>query len=186
MHHCQRFAPCLVLRTWHDTHDSWPMWLARPSSQWTCTIYSLPVSPAHPLNSPLIPFAGPKADTGTGCERSEYVGTDIVRAAETNPRKMMASTACLGWESLSGIRRICRFKGRGSWMVCRCAWNFCSGLAMGELHSCSTIPKFSSRHKSAFSPAHLTSPKTALRPAPRRGNNLAAIEIVIDGQRDSR
>ena len=27
-----------------DTHGSGPMWLATPSSQWTCTTYSLPVS----------------------------------------------------------------------------------------------------------------------------------------------
>ena len=26
------------------THGSGPMWIATPSSQWTCTIYSLPVS----------------------------------------------------------------------------------------------------------------------------------------------
>ena len=29
------------------THDSGPMWFATPSSQWTFTTYSLPVSPAH-------------------------------------------------------------------------------------------------------------------------------------------
>jgi len=28
-------------------HGSGPMWIAIPSSQWTCTTYSLPVSPAH-------------------------------------------------------------------------------------------------------------------------------------------
>ena len=27
-----------------DTHGSGPMWVATPSSQWTCTTYSLPVS----------------------------------------------------------------------------------------------------------------------------------------------
>jgi hypothetical protein len=42
------------------------------------------------------------------------------------------------------------------------------------------------RHKSAFSSAHPTSQTTALRPAPRRGHIPAAIEIAIDGQRDSR
>ena len=38
---CRRFADCPRGRT---AHGSGPMWFATPSSQWTCTTYSLPVS----------------------------------------------------------------------------------------------------------------------------------------------
>src|SRR6516165_22906 len=39
---CRRFAPTL---TDGQTHGLGPMWIATPSLQWTCTTYSLPVSP---------------------------------------------------------------------------------------------------------------------------------------------
>jgi hypothetical protein len=81
--------------------------------------------------------------------------------------------------------RICRFKGRGSWMVRRCAWNFCSGLA-GRMTLVLDDSEILLAPQKRVQPSPPYQPKTALRPAPRRGNNLAAIEIVIDGQRDSR
>ena len=37
---CRRFADILA----DCPHGSGPMWFATPSSQWTCTTYSLPVS----------------------------------------------------------------------------------------------------------------------------------------------
>ena len=37
---CRRFADTLAV----PAHGSGPMWFATPSSQWTCTTYSLPVS----------------------------------------------------------------------------------------------------------------------------------------------
>src|SRR3954453_757959 len=35
-------------------HDSGPMWIATPSLQWTCTIYSLPVSRRTPAPTPVL------------------------------------------------------------------------------------------------------------------------------------
>jgi len=39
--------PTLLTSSRRPPHGSGPMWIAIPSSQWTCTTYSLPVSPAH-------------------------------------------------------------------------------------------------------------------------------------------
>ena len=36
------------------THGSGPMWFAIPSSQWTCTTYSLPGLPAHPCENAKV------------------------------------------------------------------------------------------------------------------------------------
>ena len=41
---CRRFADTSRM----PAHDSGPMWFAIPSSQWTCTTYSLPVSRRTP------------------------------------------------------------------------------------------------------------------------------------------
>src|SRR5271156_4023316 len=49
-------------------HDSGPMWLVRPSSQWTFTICLPPVSPAHTY--PLLDGAHGR----NGCGKSGYEG----------------------------------------------------------------------------------------------------------------
>ena len=43
---CRRFTPPPSRTT---AHGSGPMWIATPSSQWTCTTYSLPVSRRTPI-----------------------------------------------------------------------------------------------------------------------------------------
>ena len=50
-------------------HDSGPMWIATPSSQGTCTLYSLPVSRRTQMLSALPPLA-------TG-ERTFWIGSFV-------------------------------------------------------------------------------------------------------------